>query len=56
VYSFTRLAIILERKGATQEALRLVEDALKRNLDDRTKTGYLGRKERLQKTLGGKQS
>jgi tetratricopeptide (TPR) repeat protein len=47
VYSFTRLAIILERKGEFKEALALVNDALKRNLSDRTKTGYEGRKERL---------
>jgi hypothetical protein len=51
VYSFTRLAIILERKGETKEALELVEDALKRQLTDRTKTGYEGRKIRLQKRL-----
>jgi hypothetical protein len=47
VYSFTRLAIILERKGEFKDALALVNDALKRNLSDRTKTGYEGRKERL---------
>jgi len=51
VYSFTRLAIILERKGETKEALALVEDALKRQLTDRTKTGYEGRKVRLEKRL-----
>lgn len=51
VYSFTRLAIILERKGETKEALALVEDALKRQLTDRTKTGYAGRKVRLEKRL-----
>jgi hypothetical protein len=51
VYSFTRLAIILERKGDTKEALALVEDALARKLTDRTKTGYEGRKLRLQKRL-----
>lgn len=51
VYSFTRLAIILERKGQINEALALVEDALGRKLTDRTKTGYEGRKVRLQKRL-----
>ncbi len=51
VYSFTRLAIILERKGETKEALALVEDALKRQLIDRTKSGYEGRKVRLNKRL-----
>jgi hypothetical protein len=52
VYSFTRLAIILERKGQIKEALTLVEDALKRKLSDRTKTGYKGRQVRLQNQLG----
>lgn len=51
VYSFTRLAIILERKGETKAALALVEDALTRKLTDKTKTGYEGRKLRLQKRL-----
>jgi hypothetical protein len=51
VYSFTRLAIILERKGETKEALTIVNDALARKLTDRTKTGYEGRKVRLQKRL-----
>lgn len=51
VYSFTRLAIILEKKGAFQEAIKLVDDALNRKLNDRTKTGYEGRKQRLQKRL-----
>jgi hypothetical protein len=37
----------LERKGEFKDALALVNDALKRNLSDRTKTGYEGRKERL---------
>jgi hypothetical protein len=51
VYSFTRLAIILERKGEINEALALVNDALARKLSDRTKTGYEGRKLRLEKRL-----
>jgi len=51
VYSFTRLAIILERKGETKAALALVEDAITRKLTDKTKTGYEGRKLRLQKRL-----
>jgi hypothetical protein len=51
VYSFTRLAIILERKGEAKEALTIVNDALARKLSDRTKTGYEGRKVRLQKRL-----
>jgi hypothetical protein len=45
------LAIILERKGETKEALTIVNDALARKLSDRTKTGYEGRKVRLQKRL-----
>ena len=52
VYSFTRLAIILEKKKAFKEALALVEDALKRQLNDKTRTGYQGRKIRLIKKLG----
>jgi hypothetical protein len=52
VYSFTRLAIILEKKKAFKEALELVEDALKRQLNDKTRTGYQGRKVRLIKKLG----
>lgn len=51
VYSFTRLAIILERKGEIQNALAVVSDALARKLNDRTKTGYQGRKARLEKRL-----
>jgi hypothetical protein len=51
VYSFSRLAIILERKGDIKEALALVDDAIARKLTDRTKTGYQGRKARLQKRL-----
>ncbi len=51
VYSFTRLAIILERKGEIKEAIALVDDALARKLNDRTKTGYVGRKQRLEKRL-----
>jgi hypothetical protein len=51
VYSFTRLAIILERKGDIKEALAIVQDALARKLTDRTKTGYEGRKVRLEKRL-----
>jgi hypothetical protein len=52
VYSFTRLAIILEKKKAFKEALELVEDALKRQLNDKTRTGYQGRKVRLTDKLG----
>jgi hypothetical protein len=47
VYSFYRLSIILEKKQSTQEALVLVNEALARNLEDKTKSGYQGRKLRL---------
>lgn len=47
VYSFTRLAIILEKKGLIEEALLLVEYSMKRKLKESTKTGLEGRKERL---------
>lgn len=49
VYSFTRLAIILEKKGAIKEALALVEESMKRGLKEKTKTGLEGRKTRLLK-------
>jgi hypothetical protein len=51
VYSFTRLAIILEKKKVFKEALELVEDALKRELNDKTRTGYEGRKVRILKKM-----
>ncbi len=47
VYSFVRLAIILERMKRYDEALVLVEDALQRKLSDKTVGGYAGRKVRL---------
>jgi hypothetical protein len=47
VYSYTRLAIILEKKKQFDEALDIVEDALQRNLSDNTVTGYIGRKTRI---------
>lgn len=47
VYSYTRLAIILEKKKQFDEALEIVEDALLRNLSDNTVTGYIGRKTRI---------
>jgi tetratricopeptide (TPR) repeat protein len=52
VYSFTRLAIILEKKKLFKEAIELVNDAMKRGLNDKTKTGYNGRLVRLNKKLG----
>lgn len=56
VYSFTRLAIILEKKKVFQEALELIEDALKRGLNDKTRTGYEGRKVRILKKMGAVKS
>ena len=54
VYSFTRLAIILEKKGQFKEALALVEESKSRNLKEKTKTGLEGRKARLLKKLAKK--
>ena len=51
VYSFTRLAIILEKQKLFKEALIIVEDALSRNLNDKTKNGYPGRKVRILKKM-----
>lgn len=47
VYSYKRLAIILEKQKAYDQALHLVEDALKRHLTDKTVGEYAGRKARL---------
>jgi hypothetical protein len=52
VYSFTRLAIIFEKKKLFKGAIELVNDAIKRGLNDKTKTGYSGRLVRLNKKLG----
>jgi tetratricopeptide (TPR) repeat protein len=52
VYSFTRLAIIYEKKKMFKEAIELVNDALKRGLNDKTRTGYEGRLVRLNKKIG----
>lgn len=47
VYSYTRLAIILEKKKLFKEALVIVEEAIELNLDDKTVQGYDGRKNRI---------
>jgi hypothetical protein len=47
VYSYTRLAIILEKKKAFKEALAIVDEALNLQLVDKTVQGYQGRKERI---------
>jgi len=54
VYSFTRLAIILEKQKLFKEALAIVDDALARNLNDKTKNGYPGRKTRILKKQAAK--
>ena len=47
VYSYTRLAIILEKKKRFADALTLVEEALRLNLSDKTIHGYEGRRVRI---------
>ncbi len=47
VYSFVRLAIILERMKRYDEALLVVNDALQRQLSDKTVGGFAGRKVRI---------
>jgi len=47
VYSYTRIAIILEKKKQFDEALEVIEDAIQKNLSDNTVTGYMGRKTRV---------
>ena len=47
VYAYTRLAIILEKKKLFKEALSLIDEALRLNLDDKTVNGYKGRKVRV---------
>jgi hypothetical protein len=51
VYSYTRLAIILEKKKQFTEALALVDEALTRQLSDKTVNGYEGRKVRIQEKM-----
>jgi hypothetical protein len=47
IYSFVRLAIILERLKQYDQALTLIDDAIKRSLNDKTVGGYAGRKIRI---------
>jgi hypothetical protein len=47
VYSYTRLAIILDKKKLFKEALAIVDEALQLNLNDKTVQGYQGRKTRI---------
>jgi tetratricopeptide (TPR) repeat protein len=47
IYSFVRLAIILERLKQYDQALTIIDDAIKRNLNDKTVGGYAGRRIRV---------
>ena len=47
IYSFVRLAIILEKQQRISEALAVVQDAIARGLDDKTTTKFEGRRSRL---------
>jgi hypothetical protein len=47
IYSFVRLAIILEKQQRISEALAVVQDAISRGLDDKTTTKFEGRRSRL---------
>jgi tetratricopeptide (TPR) repeat protein len=47
VYSYTRLAIILEKRKRFDEALTLVDEALRLTLSDKTVNGYEGRRVRI---------
>jgi surface protein len=52
VYSFYRLSIILEKQKEVKEALVLVNEALARELSDRTKGGFERRKAKLKNLKG----
>jgi tetratricopeptide (TPR) repeat protein len=47
VYSFKRLAILLEKQGLYEDAISMCQRAINLNLDDKTQGGYRGRKERI---------
>ena len=49
VYSFKRLAILLEKQGLYEDAIAMCDRALNLNLDDKTQGGYAGRKQRILK-------
>ena len=51
VYSFKRLAILLERQGLYEDAIAMCDRAIALRLDDMTKGNYAGRKERLRKRI-----
>lgn len=49
VYSFKRLAILLEKQGLYDDAIAMCDRAINLNLDDKTQGGYRGRRERITK-------
>ena len=49
VYSFKRLAILLEKQGLFEDAIAMCDRAINLNLDDKTQGGYRGRRERITK-------
>ena len=51
VYSFYRLAIILEKQKAYKEALVIINEGIARELIDRAKQGYAGRLEKINTIL-----
>lgn len=52
--SFIRLAIIYEKNGEYEKAIETCNTALKLGVEDDTKSGFLGRIERLKKKIGEK--
>lgn len=51
--AFKRLAIIYEKQGDYEKAIDVCEMAMDRGLDDGTKGGFEGRKQRLQNKMNG---
>lgn len=51
--SFKRLAIIYEKQGNYERALEICERAIDQALDDGTKGGFEGRKQRIQNKMDG---
>lgn len=50
--AFKRLAIIYENQGEYDAALEVCDEAIERGLDDGTKGGFEGRKERIKNKMG----
>lgn len=51
--AFKRLAIIHENQGNYEAALQVCDEAIKRGLEDGTKGGFEGRKQRIRNKMGG---